>query len=193
MDDLFGWVLYRRGLDSLAVIHLAEAAASGSARAACHLALVRLHQGDRAAAQKALDEGLRRSPDLPEAAGVRQALHSPPGGHVNPAPIPDPVVLGWSIWVYPTTSPCGLRFTKRRAAEPSATALDAALTEQDARRFTARAIVPLMLCGPWLVLAGVAVAPQPAAGPGRSGGLEEPRIHPAAPAQFFWHGGGWLG
>jgi tetratricopeptide (TPR) repeat protein len=167
VDDLFGWVLYRRGLDSLAVIHLAEAAASGSARAACHLALVRLHQGDRAAAEKALEEGLRRSPDLPEAAGVRQALHSPQGGHVNPGPIPDPVVLGWSDLGISDNIAVRLEiYQKTRGCEPSATALDAALTEQDARRFTARAIVPLMLCGPRPVLAGVAVAPQPAAGPG---------------------------
>lgn len=41
VDDVLGWVLYRRGLDSLAAIHLKEAAAGGFARAAVHLARMR--------------------------------------------------------------------------------------------------------------------------------------------------------
>jgi len=40
VDDVLGWVLHRRGLDSLAAIHLKEAAAEGFARAAAHLALL---------------------------------------------------------------------------------------------------------------------------------------------------------
>ena len=40
VDDVLGWVLHRRGLDSLAAIHLKEAAADGCARASAHLALL---------------------------------------------------------------------------------------------------------------------------------------------------------
>ena len=41
VEDVFGWVLYRRGLSSLALIHLRAAAAQGNVRAAAHIAAVR--------------------------------------------------------------------------------------------------------------------------------------------------------
>lgn len=46
VDDVLGWVLYRRDLASLAAIHLREAAASGFARAAAHLARMRARPDD---------------------------------------------------------------------------------------------------------------------------------------------------
>jgi tetratricopeptide (TPR) repeat protein len=54
VDDALGWVLYRRGLNSLAAIHLKEAAAAGYGRASAQLARLWTRPDDPADALKAL-------------------------------------------------------------------------------------------------------------------------------------------
>ena len=121
VDDVFGWVLHRRGIDSLAAIHLADALRGGYSRAAAHLAAVRSGTG-------------------------------------GPAPAPDPIAHGWTDLGASNTLPARLEaYQRTRGCEPDPAALDAVLTERDARRFTARMILPLMLCEP---------RPQPAAASG---------------------------
>jgi tetratricopeptide (TPR) repeat protein len=160
VDDLLGWALYRRGLDSLAAIHLAEAEAAGCERAPYHLAMVRLHQGDRAAAQKALDEGLRRSRDLPEAAVVRKALNGPAGSNASAAPMPDPVASGWLDLGASNNSAARLEaYRDAHGCEPPPAALDAVFTERDARHFTVRVVLPLMLCDPRQALTNAVALP----------------------------------
>jgi putative PEP-CTERM system TPR-repeat lipoprotein len=161
VDDLFGWVLYRRGLDSLAAIHLTEAELAGCVRASYHLAMARLHQGDRAAAQKALEEGLRRSPDLPEAAVVRKALDGPAGSNASTAPMPDPVASGWlDLGASDNTAARLEAYQEARGCEPPPAALDAVLSARDAKNFTARVVLPLMLCDPRPALANAVATPE---------------------------------
>ena len=55
-DDVLGLVLYRRGIGSLAEIHLKEAAANGCARASAHLALMRARRESSQSASNTLPD-----------------------------------------------------------------------------------------------------------------------------------------
>jgi tetratricopeptide (TPR) repeat protein len=166
VDDVFGWVLYRRGLYSLADIHLSEAAASGSPRAFYHLAMERMRNGDAAGARRAYQEGLRRAPQLPEAAVARLALNPPPEVAAGaPTAAADPVALGWVDLGAPDNAAARMEtYQKTRGCAPDPAALDAVLHVRDPRQFTARAIVPLMLCEPQPPVATVSVPLLQAAG-----------------------------
>ncbi len=175
VDDVFGWALYRRGMDSLAAIHLAEAQAAGCERAPYHLAIVRLHQGDRAAAQKALEEGLRRRPDLPEAAVARKALDGQPDSNANAALMPDPVASGWLDLGASDNSVARLEaYREAHGCEPPPAALDAVFTERDARHFTMRVVLPLMLCDPRQTLTNVVAPPEAPAADGSGNEWKSP-------------------
>lgn len=68
VENTLGWVLFRKGLYSLAVPHLERAvAAEATARRRCHLAMAYLKMGDENRGQKSLDAALKMDPNLPEA------------------------------------------------------------------------------------------------------------------------------
>jgi Tfp pilus assembly protein PilF len=149
VDDVFGWVLYRRGLKPLAAIHLSAAAAAGSVRARYHLAMVRLESGDAPGARQALAEALKRDPDLPEAAAVQRALN-PPGGAASAAPaMPDALAIGWEDLGESNNVAARIEaYQRTRGCEPGPATLSALWNERNPRRFTMAVVLPLTLCEP---------------------------------------------
>jgi tetratricopeptide (TPR) repeat protein len=76
--DTLGWILYRRGLYSMAVSELERAAGSGG-DAACnyHLAMAYAKVGNLERGKKVLQAGLKQNPNLPEAKTAREMLGMP--------------------------------------------------------------------------------------------------------------------
>jgi tetratricopeptide (TPR) repeat protein len=74
--DTVGWVMYRKGLYTLAVKDFAEAASKPGAAAVCnyHLAMAYAKLGDREHGLAALNVALRTNPKLPEAGEASQML-----------------------------------------------------------------------------------------------------------------------
>jgi len=148
VDDVFGWVLYRRGLHSLAAIHLADAAAQGCVRASYHLAVILSRSGDNAGARKAFDAGLRGNPNLPEAAGARSILEKPNEASSKRDPaMPDLMALSWAdLGLF--DNPAGRLDLYQRATgcDSVVAALPVLLTERDDRQFADRVILPLIMC-----------------------------------------------
>jgi tetratricopeptide (TPR) repeat protein len=146
VDDVFGWVLHRRGVDSMAVTHLKDAVSRGSARACYHLAMVLSKTGSRSAAAAALEEGLKRDSTLPEASVAKQMMGLAPqqSGKTDP---PDPVALSWEdLGVLDNLSARTDLYRRARGCESLLGSLDL-LFDNDPHRFTREAILLLMLCG----------------------------------------------
>lgn len=76
--DTLGWILYRRGLYSMAVSELERAAREGG-DAACnyHLAMAYAKTGNLERGKKVLQAGLKQNPNLPEAKTAREMLGMP--------------------------------------------------------------------------------------------------------------------
>ena len=73
VENTLGWVLYRKGLYSLALPHLEKAAdKEPSARRKCHLAMAYLKMGDQDRAQKNLNAALKLDPSVPEIRTAQQ-------------------------------------------------------------------------------------------------------------------------
>jgi tetratricopeptide (TPR) repeat protein len=148
VDDVFGWVLFRRGLHSLAAIHLGDAAKGGSSRALYHLAVVKWAAGDPKGARQAFQDAIRADPALPEAGVARRLLepYAAPGAAIA---MPDPLLISWAdlgvsgnmaarIDLYQTSRGCACIFE----------GLPALLKERDPRQFTNQALLPLLMCDP---------------------------------------------
>lgn len=81
VENTLGWVLFRKGLYSLAVPHLERAVATeATARRRCHLAMAYLKIGDEDRGQKSLDAALKMDPNLPEAKTALKMLDAMQGG-----------------------------------------------------------------------------------------------------------------
>ncbi len=149
VDDMFGWVLHRRGMESLALIHLSDAVASGCLRAWYHLALVRHHAGDPAGARDAFQSGLRRTGETPLADATRRILQAAPtASRPDAGSIPDSVILSWSDL---GTSERNLAerldlYASGRACTSIENARAAVSDERKPARFTERTLLPLLLC-----------------------------------------------
>ena len=74
-EDTLGWALYRKGLYSIAVPHLEQAASQkGSAVPKYHLAMAYTRSGDRTRGQTTLEAALKLNPNLPEAKMAKQVV-----------------------------------------------------------------------------------------------------------------------
>jgi tetratricopeptide (TPR) repeat protein len=81
VENTLGWVLYRKGMYSLAVPHLEKAAdKEPSARRKIHLALAYLKMGDQERGQRNLDAAVKLDPNIPEIKTARQLLDEMQGG-----------------------------------------------------------------------------------------------------------------
>ncbi len=81
VENTLGWVLYRKGMYSMAVPHLQKAAdKEPSARRKCHLAMAYLKMGDQERGQKNLDAAVKLDPSIPEIKTARQLLDDMQGG-----------------------------------------------------------------------------------------------------------------
>ena len=78
VSDTLGWVYYKKGLASLAVTALQQAAAQdpSSANIRYHLGLALAQQGKKPEARKALEEALRLNPAFPAADDAKRTLAS---------------------------------------------------------------------------------------------------------------------
>lgn len=73
VENTLGWVLYRKGLYSMALPHLEKAAdKEPSARRKCHVAMAYLKMGDQDRAQKNLNAALKLDPSVPEIRAAQQ-------------------------------------------------------------------------------------------------------------------------
>lgn len=73
IDDTLGWVLYKKGLYSAAVLHLEEASTKLKlAVPQYHLSMAYFKAGDHRRGSQVLQAALQRDPNLPEAAMARQ-------------------------------------------------------------------------------------------------------------------------
>jgi tetratricopeptide (TPR) repeat protein len=67
VENTLGWVLYRKGLYSMALPHLEKAATKEpSALRKCHLAMVYIEMGDQERGQQSLLAAMKLNPNLPE-------------------------------------------------------------------------------------------------------------------------------
>ena len=67
VENTLGWVLYRKGLYSMALPHLEKAATKEpSALRQCHLAMVYIEMGDQQRGQQSLLAAMKLNPNLPE-------------------------------------------------------------------------------------------------------------------------------
>ena len=81
VQNTLGWVLYRKGLYSMAVPHLEQAAEKEpNARRKCHLAMAYLKMGDQERGQKNLNAALKLDPTIPEIRVAQQMLDEMDGG-----------------------------------------------------------------------------------------------------------------
>ena len=74
-EDTLGWVLYRKGLYTVAVPHLEHAAAQkGSVVPKYHLAMAYAKSGERTRSRTVLDAALKLNPNVPEAEMAKQVV-----------------------------------------------------------------------------------------------------------------------
>jgi tetratricopeptide (TPR) repeat protein len=77
-SDTLGWILYQRGLYSMAVSELERAAGNGGdALCSYHLAMAYAKAGNLDRGRKVLQAGLKQNPSLPEAKTAREMLGIP--------------------------------------------------------------------------------------------------------------------
>lgn len=75
MSDTLGWILYRKGLYSLAVVHLEKAVnREPTPRHRFHLGLAYYKAGNQARGQEVLQAALKADSTAPEAALAREVL-----------------------------------------------------------------------------------------------------------------------
>lgn len=75
VENTLGWVLYRKGLYSVALPHLEKADnQEPSARRKCHVALAYLKLGDQERGEKYLQAAIKMDPNLPEIRMAQQLL-----------------------------------------------------------------------------------------------------------------------
>lgn len=80
IENTLGWVLYRKGLYSMALPHLERAAdRDPSARHLCHVAMAYLRMGDQPRGQKSFEAALKLDPNIPEIRVVQQILEEQAG------------------------------------------------------------------------------------------------------------------
>ena len=73
VENTLGWVLYRKGLYSMALPHLEKAAEKEpSARRKCHVAMAYLKMGEQGRAQQNLNAALKLDPTIPEIRTTQQ-------------------------------------------------------------------------------------------------------------------------
>lgn len=74
VDDTLGWITYRKGLYTTAVQFLERAAKEPTARRMYHLAMASYKAGQHSRGRRALEEGLKLDPNLPEAQFATQMI-----------------------------------------------------------------------------------------------------------------------
>jgi tetratricopeptide (TPR) repeat protein len=75
VENTLGWILYRKGLYSMALPHLERAATKEpSALRVCHLAMVYLEMGDQEHGQQSLLAAMKLNPNLPELKDAQRLL-----------------------------------------------------------------------------------------------------------------------
>jgi tetratricopeptide (TPR) repeat protein len=75
IENTLGWVLYHKGLYSMALPHLEKAAEQDpTARHKCHLAMAYLKMGDQERGQKTLAAAMKLDPTIPEIKTAQQIL-----------------------------------------------------------------------------------------------------------------------
>jgi tetratricopeptide (TPR) repeat protein len=80
VENTLGWVLYRKGLYSMALPHLEKAAdKEPSARRKCHVAMAYFRMGDHDRAQKNLNAALKLDPSIPEIRAAQQMFEEAEG------------------------------------------------------------------------------------------------------------------
>ena len=81
VENTLGWVLYRKGLYSMALSHLERAAdKEPSAVRKCHVAMAYLRLGDQQRAQKSIQAALKLDPSVPEIQVAQQMLEEAAAG-----------------------------------------------------------------------------------------------------------------
>ncbi|HLJ77239.1 MAG TPA: tetratricopeptide repeat protein, partial [Acidobacteriaceae bacterium] len=76
VENTLGWVLYKKGLYSMALSHLEKAAdKEPSARRKAHVAMAYLRMGDQDQGQKNLNAALKLDPSIPEIQAAQQMLY----------------------------------------------------------------------------------------------------------------------
>ena len=81
VENTLGWVLYRKGLYSMAIPHLEKAASrEPNARRECHLAMAYLQLGDRERGQRSLLAAMKLDPNLPELKNAQLLLDKTQNG-----------------------------------------------------------------------------------------------------------------
>ena len=77
VQNTLGWVLYRKGLYSMALPHLENAAdKEPSARRKCHVAMAYLRMRDQDREQKNLNAALKLDPSAPEIRATQQMFEA---------------------------------------------------------------------------------------------------------------------
>ena len=147
VDDVFGWVLFRRGLHSLAAIHLGDAIRGGSGRALYHLAAVNWSAGDAKGARKAFLDGRSLDATLPEA-GVVQRLLEPPAAPGTAFSMPDPLLISWADLGEPGNLAARLDLYQTSRGCTSIFDGMPALLERNPRQFTDQSLLPMLMCDP---------------------------------------------
>lgn len=80
VENTLGWVLYRKGLYSMALPYLEKAAdKEPSARRKCHVAMAYLKMGDQQRGQKNLEAALKLDPNVPEIRATQRVLEEVEG------------------------------------------------------------------------------------------------------------------
>jgi tetratricopeptide (TPR) repeat protein len=75
VENTLGWVLYRKGLYSMALPYLEKAAdKEPNARRKCHVAMAYLRLGDESRGQKNLEAALKLDPSVPEIRATQKVL-----------------------------------------------------------------------------------------------------------------------
>ncbi len=81
VENTLGWVLYRKGLYSMAIPHLEKAASrEPNARRECHLAMAYLQVGDKERGQRSLLAAMKLDPNLPEIKNAQLLLNQMQNG-----------------------------------------------------------------------------------------------------------------
>jgi len=82
VEDTLGWVLYRKGLYSMAIPHLEKATKTDpTARRDCHLAMAYFNLGNSQKGTQYLEDAVRKDPNVPEIKMAQQVLDQMHGAH----------------------------------------------------------------------------------------------------------------
>ena len=82
IQNTLGWVLYHKGLYTVALQHLEKAAAKEpTARRECHLSMAYSQLGDQDRALKNLEAAVKLDPNVPEIQAAQRLLDAAQGAH----------------------------------------------------------------------------------------------------------------